>query len=152
MREGEAAAWLCLDEHGDGREDPDRQPDRQKTVRMYGVRQKGGVWFKTSLNGIWVWMGGCLLVWVLYCIMLMCVFMCEGPRVRMCKRFVCNVLECFQACVWERQTVGSHTSGPHTCIHQSLGRGWANRSIITSEEHSLTDANPWQDRGRQKEG
>ncbi len=66
--------------------------------------------------------------------MLMCIFMGAGfVCAHVCVIYVCVcvcVCVCVQCrgmrssvCFRERQTVGSHTSGPHACIHQSLGKG-----------------------------
>lgn len=139
----EAASLLWLPQQGAGQEDP-RQTARHTRGMDAGVRQKGGgVWFKTTPNGIWT----CLLE----CADAVSCAPSAGLRACSCAGDLCATsLECVQVLVQERQTVGSRASGPHTCIHQSLGRGWANRSIITSEEHSLADANPRQERGRDR--
>lgn len=80
--------------------------------------------------------------------------LCVRARARTSNRALARCVFFFLSmeCVCWRQTYRqrrSHTSAPHACIHQSLGRGWTSRSIITSEEHSLTDANPRQERARQ---
>ena len=74
--------------------------------------------------------------------------MCVCVRERVC---VCTVS--WNACVGERdrQRALARQALMHVFI-RAWGEAEANRSIITSEEHSLTDANPRQERGaRQKE-
>lgn len=95
------------------------------------VRHRRGFGIKTSSlmesgsgRGA-AWMLECICEW---CAMLMRVFMGAGFFfffVQMTCVYMCvcvcvrSVVECVR---WgERQTAGSRTSGPHACIHQSLG-------------------------------
>ena len=65
------------------------------------------------------------------------------------------VCVCRGMCAFQRETDRQRALARQALMHvfiRAWGEAEANRSIITSEEHSLTDANPRQERGaRQKE-
>lgn len=82
-------------------------------------------------------------VFFFFCADDVCVYVC-----------VCVRAQCRGMRALGRETDSGLSHVRPSCMYSSEpgGEAEANRSIITSEEHSLTDANPRQERGaRQKE-